>query len=151
MRCHFTQPQCGRLVSLTTVLFIVFLTAAQASERGPERSPNHSDHRVDSDGDVKQQWQDHGYVANEFIVRFKSGVDRSRVAEINAAWGVTVIEEIMQLSAYRLRVPRGGNLDAMMRAYRRHPSVEYAEPNYLGRGGDIVPNDTLFPDSVAPE
>ena len=58
--------------------------------------------------------------------------------------GVTVIEEIPQLSAYRLRLPRGSNLDAMMKAYRKHPSVEYAEPNYLGRGGDILPNDTFF-------
>jgi thermitase len=33
----------------------------------------------------------------------------------------------------------------MMKAYRKHPSVEYAEPNYMGRGGDIFPNDTFFP------
>lgn len=145
MRCHFKRSQCLRLASLTTLAFIAFMTAAQASERGPERRLNHSAHSVDSDGDNKQHRQDHGYVANEFIVRFKGGVDRSRVAEINAARGVIVIEEIPQLSVYRLRLPQGVNLDAMMRTYRKHPSVEYAEPNYLGRGGDISPNDTFFP------
>lgn len=133
------------IVSLATLAFFAFLTLAQASERGPKRSPNESDHSVDSGGDNKQHRQDHGYVANEFIVRFKGGVDRARVAEINAARGVTVIEEIPQLSAYRLRLPRGGDLEAMMKAYRKHPSVEYAEPNYMGRGGDIFPNDTFFP------
>ena len=145
MSYHFKRSQCLRLASLATLAFIAFVTAAQASEWGPERRQNHSAHSVDSGGDNKQDRQDHGYVANEFIVRFKGDVDRFHATEINAAHGVIAIEEIPQLSVYRLRLPRGVNLDAMMRAYRKHPGVEYAEPNYLGRGGDIFPNDTFFP------
>ena len=146
MRCHFKRTQCTRFAVLTTLALIVFAATAQATEWwGSEHLPSLRAHQIDSGGDNKQDRQDHGYVANEFIVRFKGNVDRSRVAEVNAARGVAVIEEVPQLSVYRLRLPRGVSLDAMMTRYRKHPSVEYAEPNYLGRGGDIVPNDTFLP------
>mgnify|MGYP001827684432 CR=1 FL=1 len=133
------------VVSMITLAFFAFVTLAQASDRGPKHDPDHRDHVIDSDDDKEQRVRDHGYVANEIVVRFKGDISRSQIAEINAEHGVTVIEEIPQLSAYRLRLPRRGNLEAIMKAYRKHPGVEYAQPNYLGRGGDFFPNDTFFP------
>lgn len=144
MRIHNRPEKWASVLSFLVFLLFVTVAVAQSSEKVPGYNLNDGDQVTVPYRANKNQEQTHGYIANELIVRFDSNVGRHIIADLNATQGVSVIEEISQLSAYRLRLPKGVKLDTMMKAYREHPGVEYAEPNYLGRGGDVYPNDTFF-------
>ena len=88
--------------------------------------------------------QRYGYVANEVIVRLKPGFDRSSIQSLGSAHGVVIIDEIPQLNAYLLRIPHTFGMERAIRDYDDHPYVRYAEPNLLGRGTDVIPDDTYF-------
>jgi thermitase len=82
---------------------------------------------------------------SEILVKFKAGVSGDEIAASHAQYRVTVIEYLEALQLYRLRIPPDRSIDDMLELYRTDDRVEYAEPNYMGRGGDFVPDDTFFP------
>jgi subtilisin family serine protease len=57
---------------------------------------------------------------------------------------VTIVEFVERLGVYRLRIPRARTVAEMVEVYRTHPRIEFAEPNHMGRGGDVIPDDTFF-------
>lgn len=85
------------------------------------------------------------YMPAEILVKFKAGVSQSEIEASHAQYRVTVIEYIAALQLYRLRTPAERAVEEMLTQYQTDGRVEYVEPNYMGRGGDFVPNDTLFP------
>jgi len=84
------------------------------------------------------------YMPNEILVRLKGGVSRPEMNAMNSATGVTVLQYVEKLDLYRLRIPNTYTVPEMIELYRRDTRVEYAEPNYVGSGGDFVPSDTFF-------
>jgi len=84
------------------------------------------------------------YMPGEMIVKLNRGVSKADLDVLNASYGVSVIEYKDTLDVYRLRIPSNRTVLEMVELYRGDPRVEYAEPNYMGGGGDFTPNDTFF-------
>jgi len=83
------------------------------------------------------------HVPGEILVKSRPGVSRAAVDRVHAARGMRMLEAIPSLGVQRLAIPAGSSVPKMLEAYGADPHFEYAEPNYIGKGG-FVPNDTSF-------
>ncbi len=87
---------------------------------------------------------DPAYESGEILVKFRAEVDAEEISRFVSSHDSEIIEFDEQLGIYRLRVPVGITVDDIIDTFNSDPRVEYAEPNYTGRGGYLVPNDTFF-------
>ena len=87
---------------------------------------------------------DPAYESGEILVKFRAEVDAQEINRFVTSHDSEIIEFDAQLGIYRLRVPAGITVDDIIDTFNNDPRVEYAEPNYTGRGGYLVPNDTFF-------
>jgi Fervidolysin N-terminal prodomain len=71
------------------------------------------------------------YRSGELLVKFKTGVTRERIDEINRALGVESITYDQRLSRLHAKIPDNRSVEEMVKRYSELPDVEYAEPNYL--------------------
>jgi thermitase len=85
------------------------------------------------------------YKPDEIVVKFKSGVSEVEIEAIVMSNGASIIEYIEELNVYRLNIPSGISVSEMVDLFGQDPRCEYAEPNYIGQGGAVFPNDTSFP------
>ena len=46
---------------------------------------------------------------------------------------------------YKFHVPEGSDIPSLVERFSHLPEVELAEPDYIGDGGAVVPNDPFFP------
>lgn len=90
--------------------------------------------------------QRRSYVPGEVLVKFKSGVTKQGRDRVVQSVSLSKTSDDLQWSG-----PVGLLVDAsqpdseaMAGALRQQPEVEFAEPNYLGQGGRLVPNDPDF-------
>ena len=81
----------------------------------------------------------------EILVKFKSDVSQEEVKSILMLYRASVIEHIEAINVYRLKIPSDSDMQEMLELFKKHPRCQYAEPNYLGQGGDFLPKDTFFP------
>lgn len=79
------------------------------------------------------------YRPGELLVTFKPGVTKERIDEINRALGVESITYDQRLSLLHAKIPDGRSVEEMVKRYSELPEVEYAEPNYLRKGMDHMP------------
>lgn len=84
-------------------------------------------------------------VPGELLVRFRADADIARIGALHARTGSQVLEVIEELNLYRVKIPATRSLQDVAATYAADPGCAYAEPNYLGRGGDFVPNDSFLP------
>jgi subtilisin family serine protease len=88
----------------------------------------------------------HPYVADELIVKFKSGTSASTVAAINAELGGRVVAEAKGVRGMqKVKLPKGVTAEKAARRYRATSGVSYAQPNYLHRVS-AMPDDPRLPD-----
>lgn len=73
---------------------------------------------------------DPGYVPGEVLVKFKTGIAPAEIERFNAQQGVTVLDKIPGIEVWRLKLPPGKAVEAMVRLYQASGLVEYAEPNH---------------------
>lgn len=85
------------------------------------------------------------YMPGEMLVKLKQGLGKTEMEAINSFYGVSIIDHIAGIDVYRLKIPNTYTVPKMIELYKKDSRVEYAEPNYTGKGGDFVPNDTFFP------
>jgi thermitase len=85
------------------------------------------------------------YAPGEILVKFKTGVSKAEIDSMNRFYGVSVIKHIDAINVYRLKIPGTNTVPEMVEWYSADPRCSYAEPNYIGEGGDFVPNDSSFP------
>lgn len=87
------------------------------------------------------------YVADEIVIGFAPGSDRNAIRELIRQIGGTVVESVPELGIYRIRLPPGANVPALVSQLARNPLVAEVEPNYVYRlpetvalpGGDTTP------------
>jgi thermitase len=84
------------------------------------------------------------YVAEEILIKYVPSIGIAAAYSISATYGLIVREFIPELGVYRLGLPADRTVDQMLELCRQDPRCEYAEPNYLGEGGDVVPNDPFL-------
>jgi thermitase len=87
---------------------------------------------------------DSAYESGEILVKFRANLDTTEIDRFVASYSTEIIEFDATLKVYRLRVPAGVTIDDLADTLNGDPRVEYAEPNYTGRGGSIVPDDTFL-------
>ncbi len=86
------------------------------------------------------------HVSGEILVRYRPDVGEAEIAAIHASSGARVLEVIEKLGIYRLALPVGRSATRMRDEFSDDPSCEHVELNYIGEGGDLIPNDTSFGD-----
>jgi len=78
-------------------------------------------------------------VAGELLVRFADDVPESRIEEINARFGVEVINRLLGGRLLQVRVSDPAALSDIMALYAATPGVLYAEPNFVQRALEGTP------------
>lgn len=84
------------------------------------------------------------YMAGEILVKYAAGVGENEIAQINASHGTHILEMIPELGIYRLSIPDGAPVSPMIDECSRDPRYQEVQPNYIGEGGDFIPNDRSF-------
>ncbi len=86
------------------------------------------------------------HVSGEILVRYRPDVGEAEIAAIHTSSGARVLEVIEKLGIYRLALPVGRSATRMRDEFSDDPRCERVELNYVGEGGDLIPDDTSFGD-----
>ncbi|MCX8075465.1 MAG: S8 family serine peptidase, partial [Aquificaceae bacterium] len=86
------------------------------------------------------------YVEGEVLVKVRAGVSKTRVGGVHAKIGAQVVKSmsLKDGEVQRVKLPKGVSVTEAINYYLSDPAVEYAEPNYIVRKAEIIPNDTSF-------
>jgi subtilisin family serine protease len=98
---------------------------------------------VSCGGDVPQKKASSVYKEGEIIVKFKSGNYDIQSYNTHNIMGAKSIKKIGIEGLERVKLPQGISVPDAIQAYKAHPDVEYAEPNYIVRAS-AIPNDARF-------
>jgi len=85
------------------------------------------------------------YRPGELLVKFKAGVTRERIDEINRQLGAESITYDQRLSLLHAKIQDNLSVEEMVKRYSELPEVEYAEPNYLRKGMGHMPQGKESP------
>ncbi len=86
------------------------------------------------------------YIADEILIGFAPGSDPDAIRLLIRQIGGTVVESIPELGVYRIRLPLGTNVPALIDQLARNALVAEVEPNFAYR----MPTPTIVPDRGAP-
>jgi subtilisin family serine protease len=123
-----------RINSLAAACFLAVLVIAQCL--GAARSVAEAQVVVDTPG---------AFVPGEVLVKYAPGISRTDLDSMRARFGMTMLELIPGIDVYRMRLPPGMSANAMIANCTLDARCQYVEPNYLGGGGDVIPDDPHFP------
>ena len=85
------------------------------------------------------------YKEGELLVKFKSGVIATSSLKLHQAVGASVTKRFnIMPDLEHVKLPKGLSVKDAIMQYMSDPNVEYAEPNYLIRVSDRIPNDAYF-------
>jgi subtilisin family serine protease len=86
-------------------------------------------------------------IEGEVLVKYRPGVAGIERAEVRQALGngTRRLKDFAFIRVEHLKVPAGMSTEQAIERLRRHPAVEYAEPNFEIHL-DAVPNDPRFPE-----
>ena len=85
------------------------------------------------------------YAPGEILVKFKTGMSEAEINNMLTLYGSSIIKHVKEIDVYHLKIPSTSTVPEMVELYSKNPKCHYAEPNYIGEGGDFIPNDTSFP------
>ncbi len=71
------------------------------------------------------------YVEGEVLVKFKKEVTNSTANQILSKYGMTVKESFKQIDVHLVKLPVGMTVEEAINSLRKHPEIEYVEPNYI--------------------
>jgi len=94
-------------------------------------------------GDVPQKKASSVYKEGEIIVKFKSGNYDIQSYNTHNIMGAKLIKKFGIKGLERVKLPYGISVPDAIQAYKAHPDVEYAEPNYIVKAS-AIPNDARF-------
>lgn len=86
------------------------------------------------------------FADGEILVKFRKGVSKKQVAEVNSALGAAVAERLGDLGWMRVAIPSGMTVEQAIESYRQNDEVEAAQPNFY-YGIAATPNDPDFTNS----
>lgn len=73
------------------------------------------------------------FIADEIVIGFAPGSDTHAIRQLIREIGGTIVESIPELGIYRIRLPPGTNILALVEQLRRNSLVAAVEPNYAYR------------------
>jgi len=85
------------------------------------------------------------YKEGELLVKFKSGLIATSSLKLHQAVGASVAKRFNIIpNLEHVKLPKGLSVKDAIMQYMSDPNVEYAEPNYLIKVSDRIPNDAYF-------
>ncbi|MFT7512511.1 MAG: thermitase [Candidatus Omnitrophota bacterium] len=81
------------------------------------------------------------YAKNEFLIGMKKGTTLAQFKNLLASVNGAVADSIPGRGVYRIKLPEGSNVPAVIAQLENHPNVSAVEPNYVTDTGE--PGQTL--------
>lgn len=89
------------------------------------------------------------YIADEILIGFAAGSNPNAIRTLIREIGGTVVESLPHLGIYRIRLPPGSNVPALVEQLKQNTLVAGIEPNYAYRMPSPAPADTARPSRSA--
>ena len=70
------------------------------------------------------------YVRDEILLKLKPGTDLQKVEALLAKWGGRVVDSYVALGIYRVRLPEGSDVPALIKEFQETLGQGSAEPNF---------------------
>ena len=101
-------------------------------------------------GTVREQIKapEKNYFENEVLVKFAADTSETEKQEIRESVGATLVQTVRSIELEYWQLPPDLSTAEAVTRLAQHPSVEYAEPNYI-RKPSRLPNDPLFQPTMA--
>jgi len=84
------------------------------------------------------------YAPGELLVKFRQDISTPRATSIHRSLGFKAVDRLKTIPIYRIEVPHGWSVEEAISLYSANPNVEYAEPNYIRRAFQTIPDDPYF-------
>jgi len=84
------------------------------------------------------------YVPDEVLIKFKIPVRLQDIQNIVPELRVFKNYRFPSFSIWRMKIPLHRTVEDILNIYRRHPLIEYIEPNFYAYAVSIIPNDPNF-------
>ena len=139
-----------KLFYLLVILSVTLGLAACGTEQATDISSDTSTATVTSSARVSAQStapqiKEGTYVEGELLVKFKPGVNASSSLRSHQAVGSRVKNRFAVVpNLEHVTLPDGLPVKDAVAQYLSDPNVEIAEPNYIRRKTETIPNDRLF-------
>ncbi len=124
---------------LPLLLVILLLAAGVTGAQARTLAGDGKLHRV-----VSGTAADADFVAGQVIVQFRAGVTHAARGKALAAQDARAVHALGRPGLTLVRLRQGESVRSAVAAFERDPSVVLAEPNYLYRVSQTIPNDTNF-------
>ena len=126
-------------VRILTGLFIIFIILVLAcggqtgnSSPQPEQKPAESGiERTGQTGVSQPEGQQHPYVLDEVLVKFKPGTDAETIEHIRAALKLKTMRKFTSPNLFLMKITDGSPVEAVIEQLKTYEAVKYAEPNYV--------------------
>ncbi len=128
------------------------LTPTQTFTPGPTNTPNSSCAAalaLAGDGLGNSSPSSAEHTEDSVLVKFDENTSEAIIAFYVDAFGAEVSGELSELGVMVLKVP-AGEVDTVVSNLNQLSSVEFAEPNYIARAFDTVPNDPSWSPQYGP-
>ncbi|WP_428262429.1 PKD domain-containing protein [Haliangium sp.] len=142
-RSNIAQGWLARGLSVAALAGLVSCTGGvdDASVKQPDLDP-----AAPSQPDVTTKAAP--YADGQILVRFKRDADLAAQASIHSQLGTRSIHTYKYVRNLQVvELPEGLSVDRALAAFKKDPSVLYAEPNLIYQLDRTVPDDTLFGDT----
>ena len=111
-----------------------------------EISPSGSDRSFEMGN--AQIWSSENYLDDRILVQPRRGEDSTAFAALHAQLGTQVIRTLDQSEQLTVvGVPEGETVESLIELYERSELVEFAEPDFIVRLAEVMPNDPRFLDA----
>lgn len=132
----------NKIIYLFMVLFLVSCGSSSTSSLAPDSPKGVSSSKVTGKS-ILPNIDEGKYKEGEILVKFKPGIAAASV-QAHQIIGAELIKRIPLIDVDHVRLPEGLTVKDAIAQYMQDPNVEYAEPNYLLRVAETIPNDTFF-------
>ena len=123
-------------VRLLGGLFIILVLACgtQTGNSSPQPQQKSAQSGIKHSGQTgisQPQGQQHSYVLDEVLVKFKSGTDAQTIEHIRAALKLETMRKFSSPNLFLMKITDGSRVEAVIEQLKTYQAVKYAEPNYV--------------------
>ncbi|MCX8030305.1 MAG: S8 family serine peptidase [Thermodesulfovibrionales bacterium] len=138
------KPLSFFLLILALIVLMYSCSGDIKSNTSSSISTKVSDKKVDVQS-ILNQMEKSKFKEGELLVKFKSGLLASSISKVHQTLGTTVLRSYNIIPTLELvKIPTGMSIKEAIISYMADPAVEYAEPNYIRKAVETIPNDQYF-------
>jgi hypothetical protein len=139
-RTHRIQKNAVTGVRLLGGLFVILVLACGTPNGtgSPRAEQNSADSGTGQDGrkGISQaESQQQPYIADEVLVKFKSGTDAQTIERIQSALKLETVRKFSSPNLFLMKINDGSSVPSVIERLKSYEAVKYAEPNYVVKTG----------------